>query len=394
MYGVFDGGAERNDFQAVKAVGLNTTQQYCSKCTPAEKRSFADAAGAAGLQALAYLNVGGDAASSTCTLNVAACKTFIDQLTTDLNFVIWGLPEEADLNDAAQTRMVSALSSYIHTHDPFRRPVFEYTVSGLPARFMQAYVPYLDIIGEGAYEIYDGLGAGDAPNCRGTVPYPNAWVRWLAEQEISAITNTGHTTAANDRTPILIEEAFCTTCKGIGTVCPSAPSIVHDSFTALSAGLKGILFYDWPSLQGMTNGQLQAVNTAASLIAGQEAIGEWVLKGIHEDDLPVAITSGPRTTPSFSPTRHSVVSYPSLRAATFDRAGVRLIIAVNSSPSAVSAIISGLPAGVPAATVVNEARTVAITHGTLSDSFTALGVHLYKVSLVSRQHDGTWIALD
>jgi len=260
---------------------------------------------------------------------------------------------------------------------------------------MEAYVPHLDIIGEGAYEIDDGLGAGDSPNCRGTLPYPNAWVRWVAEQEISAIRDTGHSTAPNDRTPILIAEAFCTTCNGIGTVCPTAAGIRHDAFVGLAAGLKGILFYNWPAVLAMTGGQVAAISRVGSLILGQEGIGEWVLKGTRQPDLPVTVPNGPAKTPSFRPYGGPATSYPSVRAAAFDWAGERLIIAVNSSPKPVIVGISGLPAGAPRATVIGEARSVKIADGTIvpTESFAGLGVHIYKVPLVKKLADGRLTAL-
>jgi hypothetical protein len=297
---------------------------------------------------------------------------------SDPNLLFWALPEEKSAGDST----ITAEASYIHSNDP--RPVFEYLSSGHDASSMQGYISYLDIIGEGAYPIDDGWHG----TCTGS-SFPPVFDRWVVEQEILAIKNAGFTTAT--KTPILVPEtippgAYCSGAPGT-----TAGDITNQIWNGLAAGAHGYLNYIWS--EGALpdgNGVPEAMATVNSLLVGQEGIGEWLTKGVHQSDLSTTVTSGPGTVSFNGPDGN--VTYGSIRAAVWDWAGVQVIVAINSSTSPITANISALPAGVPAASVVNEGRSITITAGSFLDSFTGLQVHIYKIPLVSLQ-SGSWIVL-
>jgi hypothetical protein len=369
MYGFYS--VNNSDLGAIQAMKYpNVTQRYCSDCTVAQDLAYVDTAAGAGMRALGYLDFGQtkSASQSTCITNIAFCQGAIDTMAQNSNLLLWGLPEEMRYSLPSEMNAVSTLSTYIHAHDPARRPVMMYMDSSYNAADIQNYVPYLDILGAGAYATANGK--------------PRAWVRWRSEAEVQAISDAGFDT--DQKTPILVSEGYCS------SSCPTGSSIMHDTFTGLAAGLKGILVYGWEQVNSAGSDAVAGLTNSVNLIVGEDAIGEWVLKGQNRGDLRVVITSGPATTPSFVPRNSLSMSYPSVRAATFDWAGVRLIIAVNSSPQPVTAVFSGLPTGTPEARVVNEGRRIAINNDMLTDSFNGLEVHIYKVPLVTRGTGGSW----
>jgi hypothetical protein len=130
--------------------------------------------------------------------------------------------------------------------------------------------------------------------------------------------------------------------------------------------------------------------TVNNLLVGPAGVGEWMLKGNRKSDLTATVLSGPSANVGASGTR--TFSYPPIRAAAWDWAGSRVIVAINSSTSAITAQISGLPLGMPDATVVSEGRTIRMASGAFSDNFASLAIHIYKIPLVQWSADH-WVPL-
>jgi hypothetical protein len=390
MVGAYDGFDDPNASVFTNYVTdmFNFSQVYCSSCSTSDMRSFADAGHSAGLTGLVgYLfdNTCFDPPGSRQG-GVAGCERQIAALSSDANIVFWGLPEEnyvtSYLTDDAK------LYAYIKANDRAKRPVFKYWVSGMIYSSLQPSVANVDLVGEGAYPIDDGCSWQGSP-------YPDVFARWVVEQEIEAITSAGYTVgpnyAAGQKTPILIPETVTA-----NTYCPPATSgadITNQIWNGLAAGAAGYFDYIWEDyvVAGNMTNVASAMATVNNLLVGPGGIGEWILKGIHQSDLTTTVTSGPAGNVSVSGTR--TFSYAPIRGAVWDWAGTRVIVAINSSSSAITAELSGLPTGMPNATVVGENRTVSTAGGVISDSFSGLGVHIYKIPLVSQQSGGGWITL-
>jgi hypothetical protein len=269
------------------------------------------------------------------------------------------------------------------------RPVFKYWVSGMTYDSLEPSVENVDLVGEGAYAIDDGCSWQGSP-------YPDVFARWVVEQEIRAITSVGYTVgpnyAAGQKTPILVPETVAanTYCTAPAT---SGADITNQIWNGLAAGAAGYFDYMWEDtvVAGNMTDAASAMARVNNLLVGTEGIGEWMLKGRRQSDLTTTVLSGPSGNVGASGTR--TFSYAPIRGAVWDWAGTRMIVAINSSSSAITAKLSGLPTGMPNATVVGESRTVSTAGGAISDSFSGLGVHIYKIPLVSRQSGGVWIAL-
>jgi len=367
---------------------FNFTQLYCSTCVAGDQTSFADGAHAGGL-----VGAAGYLFNNNCFYplgsgngGVAGCESQVDSMISDPNIAFWGLPEENYVSN--YTASDATLYSYIRANDALHRPVFKYWLSGMPYGSVQPNIANVDIIGEGEYPMDDGCSWQGSP-------YPDVFARWVVEQEIQAITSAGYTVGPNyssgQKTPILIPETVRagTYCNAAGT---SGADISNQIWNGLAAGARGYFDYLWEDevVVGNMTGTVSAMGTVNHLLVGQDAIGEWILKGTRQSDLATTVTSGPSANVAVSGTR--TFSYPPIRAAVWDWAGTRVIVAINSSTSTITANISGLPAGVPAASVVNEGRSVTVTAGSFLDSFAGLEVHIYKIPMVSLQ-SGSWIVL-
>lgn len=391
MVGAYDGfdDASAAVFTNYARDGFNFSQLYCSNCSTSDMTSFADAVHSAGMAGAAGYLFNNNCFSPLGSANggVAGCESQIVSLIPDANILFWGLPEENYvtnyLADDAQ------LYAFVKAKDKANRPVFKYWVSGMTYDSLEPTVANVDLVAEGAYPIDDGCGwQGSA--------YPDVFARWVVEQEIEAITSAGYTVGPNyiagQKTPILVPETVTanTYCTASAT---SGADITNQIWNGLAAGAAGYIDYLWEDtvvVGGLTD-VASAMANINVLLVGSEGVGEWMLKGSRQSDLATTVLTGPAGSVGVSGTR--TFSYAPIRAAVWDWAGTRLIVAINSSPSAITAKISGLPTGMPSATVVAENRTVSTASGAISDSFHGLGVHIYKIPLVSQQSGGGWMAL-
>ena len=370
----YDGFDDTNGtFVTYVSAGFNFTQMYCSDCGASEDSSFLAAAQAAGLiGGFAYL----DQPVCASTGSVADCESsVIDAMAQSSAVAMWGIPEE-ESDTLSQDKNYY---SYIHANDPRQRPVFKYMATHGNPSFLEPIIPYVDIVGEGAYPIYDA-------DCN-SPPLPPVLARYAIEQEIAAIQAAGYSVGP-DYLPLFAERPrsssrrrWCPQRTGSGQIGTSPQNWANEVWNGLAAGAKGYIDYEyWPVASGGTVGLAGPSGVFAhvnGLLAGTEAVSEWMVKGTQQDDPTVTVTSGPTTV---SNSGGLSFSYPSVRAAAWDWAGTRTLVVVNSADAAVTATVSGLPTGTPTASVLDESRTLSAASGSRrSDSFEALGVHVYKV---------------
>ena len=102
-----------------------------------------------------------------------------------------------------------------------------------------------------------------------------------------------------------------------------------------------------------------------------------ILDGTEQTDPTVTINSGATTTPTFTPFGLSSRNYPSVDVLYISYGGDYYLFTVSSATSTCNATISGLPT--TGAEVLFEGRTVSTSGGNLTDNWSALGVHIYKI---------------
>jgi hypothetical protein len=364
-------------FTQFVSTGLNSTQIWNSTGTAATQLQFVDFAKSAGIAA-PMASMDGNYCTAADGGSPSACEsTLINPLFSDSNFEVW----EFDGPEIAPDSTLKAETAYIHAYDPFNRPVFAYINSSTSAGF-RAFLPYVDIFGAGAYELY---GAEPSREIN----------RWEVEQEIAAIQAAGYTVGPKfhsqlQKTPILVNETVC-----YNGACDTPAEYMHDVFAGLCAGAQGsISYYYYPDGSGAASqpgyrGPTGAYSEVTGLLNGAPGVAEWILKGVHQPDLNVQVLSGPaKAAPLFNG-----VVYPSVRTAVWDWAGMRVIVAVNTASTTVIAKLSGLPGMLPPASVLEESRTISTSNGTITDSFVGFGVHIYQIPSVDRQSNGVWAAL-
>jgi len=238
----------------------------------------------------------------------------------------WELPEELRYWYPDELNTVRDLSQAIRAVD--NRPVYMYIPGHYHASDIAYYVEHLDLIGAGAYAEYAGQ--------------PHAWVRWRVESEIEAIELAGYTIA--DKTPLGIIGVFDSRYVDNGGV-PDRTEVVHDHLAAVAAGARGLYTFSWwHAVYDQDVGQsAQAILDVATRISGEEALGEWVLRGADKGTLDLSVTSGPTEVEVTPHLYDEPLVYPSVWARAWEHAGAWTVVAVNSSEQEVTSTVSGLP---------------------------------------------------
>ncbi|UCH35683.1 MAG: hypothetical protein JSV65_04860 [Armatimonadota bacterium] len=311
----------------------------------------------------------------------AAAQAEIERLAAYDCHAWWDLPEERRWWREDEFSLIKDLSAWTRKRDPMRRPNFMYIPGHYSADDIARYVPYLDIIGAGAYTEY--------------AHQPRAWVRWRVESEIEAIKQAGFTVGRDylngERVPIAVLMCFqqgryeggnyIADLKQHDIITPV--EAYHDFYCALAAGARGVLVFSYYHRNDLDvlRETFAAYSKAASEVIRSE-LGQALLFG-EAAPVTVEITKGPQRTCSFRPVRaEEDISYPSVNARAVRWQGNLYVIAVNSAEFAagVSAVLAGLPSGVEQAEVMSEDRTVPVSDGRLADDFPWLGVHVYRMS--------------
>lgn len=300
-----------------------------------------------------------------------AAKATLAQLAAYDCLAWYDLPEEQRYWRKDEFDLLKNLCQWTRKYDRKQRPNFMYLPGHYDSEAVAKYVPYLDIIGAGAYTEY--------------AHQPRAWVRWRVESEIEAIRKAGFKVGPDyvhgEKTPIGIPMLFADL-KAMDIISPV--EAYHDFYSCIASGARGILLFSyWHQRdEAVLKKTYEAYAKAASEIAGPERLGEAVLFGTDLEGLRLRIIEGPERTCNFRPYGFKAdLSYPSLNVLAKELEGALYLVAVNSSEQAVRAALKGLPDKAREARVLFENRTVAVTKGVLEDGFGWLGVHVYKVPL-------------
>jgi hypothetical protein len=308
----------------------------------------------------------------------ASAQRALKRFAADKRVAWWSLPEERRYWIPDEFSLIKHWSRWTRRYDPRPRPTFMYLPGHYTAADIAPYVPYLDIIGAGAYTEYMFM--------------PRAWVRYRVESEIEAIHKAGFKVGPNylrgEKTPIGIPmlfsaESSASDGKKFAPITPEAA--YHDFYSSLAAGARGILVFsyyhrhDRPGLEK----SFAAYCRAASEVSGSEGLGQALLFG-QETEVSFAVTKGPSHTRAFRPPQlKQDIRYPALNVRAVKWKDHLYILAVNSTEDeeGLRVTFKGLPAKAKDARVLFERRTVPLIDGQIEDRFKRLGVHIYKAPL-------------
>jgi hypothetical protein len=295
-------------------------------------------------------------------------RRLIERMAAADSLAWWDLPEEQRYWKEEEFTMVQNLSQSVRKYDPRRRPIFMYLPGHYSAEQVARYVPFLDVIGAGAYTEYMDM--------------PRAWVRYRIELLFAAIEAAGCKPGNNylkgEKMPLAILMLFSG--KNGKLITPQAA--YHDFYCSLAAGARGVLVFsyfhrnDHPQLRRT----FEMYNKAASEVSGPEGLGQALLWG-ERVELACQVVRGPQSTAAFM-ANEKRLTYPSVNARALKWNGDLYIIAVNSSEESqpVEVLLKGLPRDCRSVRVLFEDRSLAVESAELKDSFEPLQVHIYKSS--------------
>lgn len=261
--------------------------------------------------------------------------------------------------------IVSQYSAWTRKYDPKKLPNYMYIPGHYGADDVEKYVKYLDIVPASAYAGY--------------MNKPNTYVRWSIERTFKGIADAGYRIGKNyqggEKTVMAILEIFP---AGDSRMSPTQSR--HDFWLSVASDVKGILVYAYHYRNSSTNlgNCMAALSDAAEKFKGSH-LDRVMIEGTTNTSVNFTITSGPQRTAQLTPPDGSgALDYPSLKVLAKTWNGSTYIIAVNSNTSPVTANITGLPSG-SSATALFEDRNVPVNSGVITDTFTGLGFHVYKL---------------
>ena len=303
-----------------------------------------------------------------------AVSNWVQSIAGGTNLAWWYLPEEMKPNNYTSERnLVRDYVAWTRLYDPAQRPVYEYTPNYFANTDLNGVASYVDVIGVSCY-------------CEG-VGMPHAWVRYkLQTVGAGGVALAGKTLGSNylagQKTLVAILYAAQDT-----NYAPSEPQpaqTYHDVWSAIASGAQGIgvwsyyhALHDDPA--NLTN-NLNQLEAAALQLTGPDHIGSAVLFGTVNSNVTFQVTSGPTNTVSFISTGSTSTQYTSINVLAKTWNGNVYVIAVNSTSNTVAAVFTNVPSPLTAAAVPLEGRSVGMTNGSFSDTFSAWGVHVYKAA--------------
>ncbi len=294
--------ATEDDMPTLAAAGVNVVQAYVSLDDDTYE-NFAAVAEANGVQVVGQVR---DAAD-------------FDLLKADPRVAFWSLPEELRYWYEDEMATVTDLSSLIHAEDA--RPVYMYIPGHYPPDDILPYVPYLDLVGAGAYVEYSAQ--------------PHVWARWRAESEIEALEAAGYTTA--ERTPLTLPGTF-----DYEGQSPTADEAVHDSFAGIVGGALGWFpFAWWHARYDAGSTATEGLLWTAERLGGADAVGEWILHG-EETTVNWRTVVG-ETEVSFTPMYLEERTEPAQAVRAWARHDELLVLVVNSSAEAATVHLTEMP---------------------------------------------------
>lgn len=295
--------------------------------------------------------------------NESFAQSYIDAHEGYESLAWWNLPEEMTWTVDWKLNQVKDLAAWIRRYDGRNRPTYEYLAGNYIAYDIRNYVPYVDIIGIGAYVDYN--------------EQPRQWIRWAVKQVTAGIEEAGYKVGndylGNERVPVAVLQMFI---EG-GTHIQNGQESYHDVWSAVCAGAKGILIFSHHYRTQFPPEVYQAFCKAAVQLTGKHDLGRVVLFGEDLGGISAKVTKGPATTPPFDSWGGKNIVLPTINMMAKQHEGTRYIFAVNDVDEPVTVRFGGLPSGITEVTVIDEGRTIEIAEGGFADDFDDWGVHLY-----------------
>ena len=342
-----------------RGIGANITQSYQSM------GEYAEVAGSAGLGAL--VNIGTyyvDDSDPQPMSSEGAVKAAIARASEGESAVWWAAPEELRTWRGDELAELQNLHTWSRDAGADARPLFMYNPGHRTAEDMAELVPWLDIVGKGAYVAYS--------------QQPRAWVRHQVESTIEGISLAGASVGsdwmAGEKTPIVI--------TGVWEEYPAtATELYHDLFSGVVSGARAAAVFSYAhgvkpdSLDGLAG----FAEGARHLNSDDHPLGRAVLLGREMSGLAAQVTDGPTTTEPFTPSQtEMVISYPCLQLAGWEHSEGEFVVAVNSCEEALTATLMGLGDG-NSVTLPFEQRELCGERGRFDDTFEPLEVHIYRI---------------
>ena len=320
------------DMNIVKAGGIGRVHRYSSTQAESDAIDYLAAAQLAGLDVVQNLP------SSYLTYAESFWTGRIDALAPYANLKIWYLPEEPSNRAAFEN-----LYDLIRLRDPQRRPAGTYFANLLD---VNQWCDLLDVLYVGAYPEYWGQ--------------PRATM--MARLDIAQEACPG--------VPVIgVPMFFDTNFDGSGDY-PTAQEVRADAYTALIAGAQGLQWYSY-HYGAMTPALWQSVQDVAAELNSLKPVIDTIDSG---SPAQTTILSGPTQSPSVNGR-----IYDSIQIRQKDVGGEIYIFAVNLATDAVTAQFSGLPGSYAQAEVLFEGRSLPLTAGSFTDTFTPADVHVYRL---------------
>lgn len=348
--------AINRDWSQQSAFGWNTGHTYSPKPPPL---SFISSCSTAGMLNLGTLSCNGNLDVHKTAKTEQEIAGEITSLDATGNIAFWDIPEELRYWYSDEMNVLTSYGGWTRKYDSKQLPNFMYIPGHYSQAAVQNYVRYLDILPASCYPNYMGK--------------PNVYVKWSIERTKAAVIAEGKTLGKDykngQKTVMAILECFET---GM-----TPEESWHDFWLSVACDVKGIGVYAYAySLNDATRRAGYAkLEEAVSKFTGTEQLNRVMIEGTTNSNINFNITSGPSTL-TLTPPTGADVTYPSLTVLAKNWNGSTYIVAVNSNTSPVTSTISGITGST--VTVLFENRTLPVSAGSISDDFSALGVHIYK----------------
>ena len=280
----------------------------------------------------------------------------VRSLAKNRSIIMWAVqPEELRPWRADEMAYLKAVTETIRANDPLGRPIFMYNPNNRDVTTLANIAPQLDVVAKGCYATAHGH-----KDDRG-------WVRWSVEQLVAS--------AAKGRPGswALVMPALSSDPdeKDLPLI---RPWVRHDCYLGLMAGAKGMLtwsLFPRPEVKKTWQTWYDAYAECGREINGPKALGEVFLFGEPRDDLAVA-PDEPRPPHAMNPgvksrerntTRAMEGAFGMIHLwtkAEYQLGDRHFLFLANSSPSATSFKVRGIPSAGLAARDAFDGHEVAL----------------------------------
>jgi len=296
-------------------------------------------------------------------LNSTTASAIINKVEDESALGWWDLPEELT-NSGSDWTLFTNWCSWINSYDRWQRARYMYDSAEKLDSHLDDFAAYEDITPASCYTTYTDM--------------PHAWVKWRTVESVNG--------SLGD--PVLgIVEMFYEDVPGAPTALVMTPEgAYHDFWQTIASGAKSIAVFSYAHMADKKGYKRNwdMYCRAASELTGPQNLDDVILSGVVQSDPSISYNSGTTQTPSFVPhgTSEPTQQYGSVDLLRINYGGDCYLITVSSATGSCNATISGLAQpGSNTAEVLFEGRTVSVTSGSLTDSWSALGVHIYKFDL-------------